>query len=66
MYLIQRINLPSIEAIQMTALGNKKNINRGKYFSVDKILKEHTIKNTKDRTLTIHGDNHGINTGMTV
>ena len=47
MYLIQRINLPSIEAIQMTALGNKKNINRGKYFSVDKILKEHTIKNTK-------------------
>ena len=68
MYLIKFLNLPSCVACWTKALGNTKqnNIKGGKYFSVDKIIKENIIKLYEDNTLNIHTLHYFITTGLTV
>ena len=54
---------PSYEGVKKNYKNNTK---QGKYFSVDKILNEHTIKIVKYRKITLHKEKYGITTGMIV
>ena len=67
-YLIQCLDLHSCAAHRMKALGHKieNNTKRGKYFSVDKILKDNMIILGREIKLTTNKEKYGITTVINV